>query len=210
MGRDARVADTKPRNSPPIAVSDEEMARARLYNFIAALLSRPPVQSEIDIAGSLDGDASPLGMAMSRLASAARATTAEGAADAFQTLFIGLGRGELLPYASFYLTGFLQEKPLARLRGDLGRLGIVRDAGVAEPEDHAASILEAMAGMIDGTFGPQLTLEAQKLFFNAHVASWMPHFFKDLEESQTSPFYAALGAVGACFIEVEEEAFRMV
>ncbi|MEZ5849669.1 MAG: molecular chaperone TorD family protein [Hyphomicrobiaceae bacterium] len=195
---------------PVLDVSEEEMARARLYNFIAALLSRPPTQLEIDVASALSGDSSLLGQALTRVATAARATSVDDAADAFQALFIGLGRGELLPYGSYYLTGFLQEKPLARLRSDLGRLGVVRDADVSEPEDHVASILEVMAGMIEGHFGPQLTLEAQKMFFNAHVASWMPHFFKDLEENRTSPFYAALGCVGARFLEVEEEAFRMI
>lgn len=188
----------------------EDGARAHVYRLLSTLLSAPASPASLAAVGALLGDASPLGMAIDGLAAASRETTVDAAALDYQIVFIGLGRGELLPYASYYLTGFLQEKPLARLRADMSRLGIVRDDRMTEPEDHVASILEVMAGLIDGSFGPQLTLPAQKMFYEAHVASWAGHFFADLEASETSRFYAAVGAVGGRFLEVETASFKMV
>ena len=129
--------------------------------------------------------------------------------DEYHTLFIGVGRGELLPYASYYLTGFLNEKPLAKLRNDMAERGVTRSADTSEPEDHAASVLEIMAGLIDGRFGAPATIEQQKEFFDAHVGSWMDVFFRDLAGASSSVLYAALAEVGAQFLEIETAAFRM-
>src|SRR5262249_57669396 len=101
---------------------------------------------------AIRADASPLGLAHAALAEAAAATSVERTEREFFDLFIGVGRGELLPYGSYYLTGFLQERPLARLREDLARLGIERVDGNHEPEDHAAILCEIMAGIVGGTF----------------------------------------------------------
>ena len=129
--------------------------------------------------------------------------------DEYNALFIGVGRGELLPYGSYYLTGFLHEKPLAQLRGDMAELGIEADPKATEPEDHAASVLEMMAGLIDGRFGAPLAIEQQQKFFDAHVGSWIPVFFRDLEGASASVLYAALAQVGTRFLEIEAEAFRL-
>lgn len=191
------------------AVAPEDQARAALYRFIARLLSAPPQTGDLAVAASITGDDSPLGRALSSLAGCAAATTPQMAGEQFQTLFIGLGRGELVPYASYYLTGFLQEKPLARLRADMDRLGIARSPDVAEPEDHIASVLEIMAGLIDGAFGEPLPPSGQKNFFDAHVGNWADHFFSDLAKSPTSEFYRAVGDTGRLFLSVEQEAFLM-
>ena len=127
----------------------------------------------------------------------------------FNALFIGLGRGELLPYASYYLTGFLNEKPLASLRSDMARMSMTRAKNVYEPEDNIASLMEMMGGMIVGNFGDPATLDDQKDFFNKHVGPWAGHFFSDLEAAKTSVLYASVGAVGREFMEIEREAFRM-
>ena len=119
------------------------------------------------------------------------------------------GRGELLPYASYYLTGFLNEKPLARLRGHMGELGIERSPEVKEPEDHIATLCEMMSGLILGSFGTPLSVEDQHAFFNTHIATWATHFFKDLEAAEGSVFYAPIGKIGRAFMEIEIEAFRM-
>ena len=127
----------------------------------------------------------------------------------FNQLFIGLTRGELLPYGSYYLTGFLHEKPLAALRNDMRRLGIERAPNVYEPEDNIASLCEMMAGLIRGTFGAGSSESTERDFYNAHIAPWAGHFFTDLEGAKASVFYAPVGAIGRTFTEIEREAFRM-
>lgn len=188
----------------------EEDLRADLYRLICAYLTTIVKNEDLRRAAQLSGDDTPLGQAISKLAMAAAATTETAADDDFHVLFIGLGRGLLVPYASYYLTGFLHEKPLARLRQDMARLGIERDPSVKEPEDHIASILEIMAGLVDGSLVGPVTLERQKQFFDTHVASWAPYFFKDLAASDQSEFYSALGEVGLVFIEIERRAFEYV
>ena len=190
-------------------LATEDRLRADLYNFLGLILSAPPDQMLLDQTCGLSGDATPLGLAIDALATAARGTTPKKVSREYNDLFIGLGRGELLPYASYYLTGFLNEKPLARLRSDMARLRIARATDRFEPEDGAASLLEMMGGMIVGRFGSTVPLEAQKDFFAAHVGPWMGHFFDDLATAKTAKFYSHVGAVGAAFMEIEREAFRL-
>ena len=136
-------------------VDEVDAARAQEYALLSALLARAPDAALLKRLAGLRGDASPLGVAHVALAEAASRTTAEQVEREFFDLFIGLGRGELMPYGSYYLTGFLHERPLARLREDLGQLGIERTEGNAEPEDHAATLCEIMAGLAGGRFGAQ-------------------------------------------------------
>ena len=192
-----------------VSPSPEDVWRANLYRLLSHLLSGAPTAGDLAVVANLNADeASPLGRAAVALAEVARQTTAEAEAEAFQTLFIGLGRGLFLPYGSYYLTGFLHEKPLARLRQDMAALGIEAASDVSEPEDHVASVLEMMAGLIDGTFGAQST-DAEPAFYKAHVGSWAAHFFRDLAGSEPSRFYAALGTLGCEFMEIEERALRL-
>jgi len=159
-----------------IAIAPEDRLRADLYNFIG-LMAGPPDQMLLDQCAGLIGDDTDLGRAISALAQAASVSTPKAVSREFNALFIGLGRGELLPYASYYLTGFLNEKPLARLRTDMGALGITRATNAFEPEDNIASLFEMMGGMIVGRFGAAASLAQQKTFHSAHIAPWAPHFF---------------------------------
>ena len=190
-------------------IAEEDKLRADFYDFLAALLARPPSQDLLQKTANLTGDDSELGKAIQSMARVAAVTRERAAESEFTALFIGLGRGELLPYASYYLTGFLNEKPLAALRGDMATLRISRAPNVFEPEDNIASLLEMMAGMITGRFGEPVSLQRQTEFFNKHIAPWAPHFFTDLEGAESSVFYASVGAAGKAFIEIEREAFRM-
>jgi TorA maturation chaperone TorD len=122
-------------------------------------------------------------------------------------LFIGLGRGELLPYGSFYLTGFLHERPLARLRDDLTMLGIERAEGQVEPEDHAAILCEIMAGLASGRLSAPSGSDEQ--IFEKHIAPWMGRFFTDLERAEAANFYRHVGALGRVFLDIEMEAFAL-
>jgi len=190
-------------------INNEDRLRADLYNYIGLLLARPAAGLLLEQTAELSGDDSALGEAIAGLARVAKASKPKAVEREFNALFIGLGRGELLPYASYYLTGFLNEKPLARLRQDMASLGVSRADNVFEPEDSMASLMETMGGLIVGRFGSPAELETQRTFFNGHIAPWATHFFTDLEAAKNSVFYASVGAVGREFMAIEREAFRM-
>lgn len=191
----------------PHQLDDADAARAEEYAFLARLLAGAPDAALLRRIAKLCGDATPLGRAHAALAEAASATAAEAIAREHFELFIGTGRGELLPYASYYLTGFLNERPLARLRADLTALGIERNAGTCEPEDHAAILCEIMAGLIGGQF--RASLEQQQEFFDKHLAPWIGHFFANLEAAQAARFYRSVGTIGRLFIAIETQAFAL-
>jgi len=190
-------------------IAEEDLLRADVYDLPGALLARPPDRALIARIAGLSGDTTPIGQAVGALARVARATTEKAAEREFNALFIGLARGELLPYASYYLTGFLHEKPLALLRQDMARLGIAPATNKREPEDNIASLCEMMAGLIRGRFARAVDLATQRDFFNRHLGPWAGHFFADLEGAKGSVLYAPVGALGRAFVEVEREAFRM-
>ena len=156
---------------------------------------------------TLRGDPSPLGIAHAALGEAAAAANVERVEREFFDLFIGIGRGELLPYGSYYLTGFLNERPLARLRDDLARLGIERVEGEVEPEDHAAVLCEIMAGLADGRF--EAPAGADRELFEKTFVAWIGRFFADLEQAKAADFYRRVGTVGRVFMEIESEAFAL-
>ncbi|GLR83639.1 molecular chaperone TorD family protein [Bradyrhizobium iriomotense] len=182
-----------------------DAARAQEYALLAMLLSAAPPRKLLDQLAELTGDATPLGRAHAALAEAAAGASVARVEREYFDLFIGLGRGELLPYASYYLTGFLNERPLSRLRADLAALGIERVANGSEPEDHAAILCEIMVGLAGGRFAA--TCDAQRAFFEKHVAPWMGRLFADIESAESATFYCAVGALGRAFIEIETEAF---
>jgi TorA maturation chaperone TorD len=195
-------------SAPRTREADElDLARAREYSLFAVLLARAPSAELLARIAGLRGDASPLGLAHAGLAQAADAASVKQVEREFFELFIGIGRGELLPYASYYLTGFLNERPLARVRAHMLQLGIERASGHTEPEDHAAVLCDLMAGLADGRFG-QLP-GADRDFFEKHLAPWIGRFFADLEQVQGANFYRRVGAVGRLFMAVESEAFTL-
>jgi TorA maturation chaperone TorD len=188
-------------------VDEVDAARAQEYALLSALLSRAPDAALLNRLGGLRGDVTPLGMAHMALAEAASRVTVEQVEREFFNLFIGVGRGELLPYGSFYLTGFLHERPLARLREDLSQIGIARTEGNAEPEDHAGTLCEIMAGLAGGRFGANAG--ADQLVFEKHVAPWMGRFFNDLERADAANFYRPVGTIGRLLIDIETEAYAL-
>lgn len=196
--------------SPQIeTIADEDRLRADFYNFLGLLLAGPPDQLLLDQIAGLSGDSSDLGQAIDTMARVAKVTKPAAATREFNALFVGLGRGELLPYASYYLTGFLNEKPLAQLRQDMTAQGITRAPNVFEPEDNIASLMEIMAGLIVGRFGAPADASVQRQFWNRHIGPWAAHFYSDLETAESSVLYASVGAAGRIFMEIEREAFRM-
>ncbi len=194
---------------PEIEIDSDEALRAAWYALLGEVLSDAPTADLLARLGAMEGDGSDLGEHVTALAAVARKTNIREASDEFHDLFVGLGRGELQPYASYYLTGFLHEKPLAKLRGDMARLGIARAGDRPEPEDHIASLCEMMAGLIVGSFGAPASIAEQKRFFDAHIAPWAEKFFADLAIAKAARLYMPIGQVGRVFIEIEREAFAI-
>jgi TorA maturation chaperone TorD len=191
-------------------VAEEELLRARLYAMLSRLLAAAPDAGLLAELKGAEGDSSELGKAFGALARKAASTSAADAKSEYHDLFIGIGRGELVPYGSYYLTGFLHEKPLAELRVALAALGIMRDSSVKEPEDHIALLCEVMAGLIDGTFGVPASLPVQRQVFERHIGTWAARFFADLEAAEAAKFYRAVGRIGRLFVGIEATAFAMV
>jgi TorA maturation chaperone TorD len=180
----------------PDSLAQEDALRVQMYRFLARLLAAPPDKALLEKISKMGGDETDLGKAMLSFAKLAASTDPAHAEQEYNDLFIGLARGELLPYGSYYLTGFLHEKPLAKLRNDMAALGIERAEGVKEPEDHIAALMDMMAGLIIGEYGEPASVAEQKKFFEAHISSWAGHFFADLEAAKSSVLYAALGCNG--------------
>ena len=185
------------------ASSAEQARRAALYSLLAALLRRAPDQQVLEYTRQLqddaDGDRVELPLALSTLALAARHSEMESLQDEYHALFIGLGRGELVPYGSWYQTGFLMEKPLGLLRADLRRLGFERSEEVREPEDHIAALCEVMALLIQ----EGAAIETQRQFFDHHVGNWAADFFADLGGAQAAVFYRSVARLGRAFLSLE-------
>lgn len=188
-------------------VDEFDLARAQEYALLAALLTRSPDAHLLRGISALPGDASAMGAAHMALADAARRTNEQGASREFFALFAGLGRGALLPYASHYLSETLYGRPLARLREALEGLGIEKAPDRTEPEDHAGFLCEIMAGLASGRI-PALA-GTERLFFDQHLSGWIGRFFVELERTDPAGFYAAVGAVGRTFIDIETEAFAL-
>ena len=181
MTAEQAQTETIAQDAAPAIPQDEDRLRADLYNFLGLMLSGPPDEMLLEQVAGLAGDDTDLGTAINALAKIASLSKPQTVEREFNKLFIGLGRGELLPYASYYMTGFLNEKPLATLRQDMAARGLSRADNVYEPEDNIASLMEMMGALIVGRFGTPATLADQKTFFNRHISPWAGHFYSDLE-----------------------------
>jgi TorA maturation chaperone TorD len=196
-------------NVKPMLVAPEDQVRADLYALLGNLLLKVPSRATLEQLAALRGEDGVIGSSINTLAQVATSMDSGSVEREYNVLFIGMGRGEVLPYASYYLTGFLHEKPLADLRGSMRELGIQRKEGVVEPEDHLGALCEMMAGMITGTFGQVMSIQTQKEFFNAHIAPWATHCFSDLEAAESAVLYAPVGSLGRLLMGIEQESFRI-
>lgn len=185
-----------------------EQARVDVYRLLAALLAGPPDQAMLDALGTLQLEAT-AGTSMNsvwqQLRAAAENTGPQALDKEYFNLFIGLGRGELVPYASWYVHGLLMEKLLASLRQTLATLGFERREGVSEPEDHVAALCEVMGMIISES---ELSLK-QAEFFETYLDPWMGRFFIDLQEAETADFYKSVGHLGQQFLDIERQYFSL-
>lgn len=189
----------------------DDALRAGTYALLGTLLAAPPGAELLARVAGIDptasGDDRPLATAWEALRLAAAATTCAEAEDEYHELFVGIGRGELVPYGSWYLTGFLMERPLVALRRDLAALGIERLPQVSEPEDHVAALSETMSFII--THAGEISFTTQRKFFADHLAPWLELFYRDLQEAQAARFFRAVGRLGAAFMAFERKYLSM-
>ena len=189
--------------------------RANTYSFLALLLAAPPGQGVLDQLKQIDATeaaasdgSGEMGAAWHALKLAGDWVTVEALDDEYHELFIGVGRGELVPYGSWYMTGFLMDRPLAALRQDLKSFGIERQEDVHEPEDHVAALCETMSLIIGS--GDEISWDRQRKFFGDHIAPWMDRLFADMQQAKAARFYRAVGQLGEQFIGLEKQYLAML
>lgn len=193
----------------PVADRDEAV-RAHTYSLMGALLAAPPAAALLELLRQIRPEVNAeedFALSWQTLKLGADRADVQQLDDEYHDLFIGIGCGEVVPYGSWYMTGFLMDRPLAQLRRDLDRLGFERQAGVHEPEDHVAALCETMAMVIDA--GAAIPFATQQAFFNEHIAPWMARFFCDLQGAKSARFYRAVGQLGEQFMEFEKQYFAM-
>ncbi|MBL8324513.1 MAG: molecular chaperone TorD family protein [Rubrivivax sp.] len=192
----------------------EETARAELYGLLAALWLAPPDQALLRQFGVAVTQAPEPGGHLEApwhdLVAAMRATTAEEARDEFDALFQGVGRPEVFTYGSFYLSGSLNDRPLAQLRHDLAALGLGRDEARMETEDHAAYVFEVMRYLIAGDDAGICNLEQQRRFFRAHVQTWVERLCDAVQAHPRAQLWRAVAAFTRAFVEVETQGFDLL
>ncbi|WP_252023517.1 molecular chaperone TorD family protein [Vibrio sp. SCSIO 43136] len=179
--------------------------RSEIYAMLAALLRNAPNQQQLDWLSTLElqgVEHQPMKMAWRKLKQEAQNITTEQVEQEYQDLFIGIGRGEVMPFASWHLTGSLMEKPLAMIRDDLIRLGFERSEHTKEPEDHIAALCEVMA-MIDN--------DTQAFhFFNQHIQPWFASLVEQIEQTKNGQFYLGVAAVLNQFLQLEQTRFAQI
>lgn len=188
----------------------EETARAELYGLLANLFYGPPSQELLDaIANAPSSGDGVLQQAWNDLAASCEEADPQKVRDEYEWLFIGVGKPELMLYASYHLSGFLMEKPLAALRNDLAGLGLTRDESMPESEDHIAALCEVMRYLIASEEVAHASLATQKEFFTTHLQPWAGEMCDAVMHHPQAVFYSEVAQLAKHFFEVEMQAFDM-
>jgi TorA maturation chaperone TorD len=193
---------------------DEETARAEIYGLLSLLFYAPPSEAllgQLQVAVTEAPDAGAfLEEPWRELVASARSLSQAQIADEYNRLFGGVGKPEVYLFGSHYLSGFLNEKPLVRLRDDLAELGLGRSEDMSETEDHVANVFEVMRFLIAGDDVAVSNLTRQQAFLNQHVQSWLPALCQVLQSQPRAVFYARVAAFTEAFVSVESQGFDLV
>jgi TorA maturation chaperone TorD len=193
---------------------DEETARAEIYGLLSQLYYAAPsdeLLGQLQVAVTEAPDAGGfLEEPWRELVASARSLSQAQIASEYNSLFGGVGKPEMYLFGSHYLSGFLNEKPLVRLRDDLAELGLGRSEGMSETEDHVAYVFEVMRFLIAGEDVDVSNLTRQQAFFTQHVQSWLPALCQVLQSQPRAAFYARVAAFTEAFISVESQGFDLV
>lgn len=199
---------------PRSSALDEETARAEVYGLLARLFYAPPDAPLLDRLRVAVTEAPAAGAFLEEpwraLVGVAREMQAGAIAGEFDALFGGVGKPDVLPYASSHLSGFLNERPLAQLREDLAQLGLARDEAMAETEDHVAYLCEVMRYLIAGDDVAVANLTRQREFFARHLLPWVDALCAEVAGHPRARFYAALAAFAQAFFSVEQQGFDLL
>ena len=193
-------------------LADEDIARADLYGLLARLFHSPPDDTIIRALAASPTDAADdtvLSRAWGELARAARASDAQGVRQEYEDVFIGVGKPEVFLFASFYLAGYLNEKPLVDLRNALGRLGLARAEQANETEDHIAALCEVMRFLITADDQELAKVATQREFFSTFLRPWVGTMVAEIEASNRTRFYRHVAGLLEVLCEVEAEAFEI-
>ena len=193
---------------------DEETARSELYGLLALMYYAPPATELIANLRVATTDAPAAGAFLEEpwraLVGVARDMTIEAIQLEYNALFGGVGKPEVYLYGSHFLSGFLNEKPLAKLRTELASLGLARDDSMSETEDHFAYLCEVMRYLIAGEDVEVANLTRQRAFFASHIQPWVNTMCDDIEQHPRARFYAALAGLTRAFMGVEAQGFDML
>jgi len=208
------VSDSLSLNLAGSSALDEETARAELYGVLAQLYYARPTPETLAALRVAVTEAPAAGGFLQepwqQLVGAARAQDDVAIAAEFDRLFGGVGKPEVFLYGSHYLSGFLNEKPLVRLRSDLAALGLARGEAMPETEDHVAYLCEVMRYLIAGDDVAVCNLTAQRNFFATHLQPWILQLCDALQGQPAPHFYAALAQFTRAFVAVEAQGFDML
>ena len=211
MGPDASIPAEQ---IPTSSALDEETARAEVYGLLAQLYYAAPTPQTLAALRVAVTEAPAPGGFLEEpwrdLVGAARAMSDEAVAAEYEALFGGVSKPEVYLFGSHYLSGFLNEKPLARLRTELATLGLARDEGMPETEDHIAYLCEVMRYLIAGDDVAVANLSRQSEFFAAHVQPWVTALCDAIAAHPRARFYAALAEFTRAFVSVEAQGFDML
>jgi TorA maturation chaperone TorD len=199
-------------------LSEEDLARADLYGLLALLFYEAPPIELLNKIAEFGDQATPNDTPSSSVLQApwdalvrlAQDSNASDWAEEYAAAFIGVGKQEIFLYGSYYLSGFLNEKPLVALREDLKALGLAGSDEITETEDHIACLCEVMRYLIAGENMAICNLTQQKRFFDMHIRTWSEDLFAVLENHPKLRFYNQVGSLAKAFFEVEAVAFDMV
>lgn len=204
-------------STPELALSsafDEETARSELYGLLALLYYAPPATDLIAKLRAAATEAPAAGAFLEEpwraLVGLARAISDEAIQSEYEALFGGMSKPEVYLYGSHFLSGFLNEKPLARLRTELAQLGLARDERMSETEDHVAYLCEVMRYLIAGEDVAVANLTRQQAFFSSHLQPWVLMMCDDLQKHPKARFYAALAELTRAFMGIEAQGFDML
>ena len=198
----------------PSSALDEETARSELYGLLALMYYAPPATELIAKLRLAVTEAPAAGAFLEEpwraLVGLSREMTDVAIQDEYNALFGGVGKPEVYLYASHFLSGFLNEKPLARLRTELGQLGLARGDGMLDTEDHIAYLCEVMRYLIAGDDVAVANLTRQRAFFTTYLQPWVLALCDDLQQHPKARFYAALAELTRAFMAVETQGFDML
>jgi TorA maturation chaperone TorD len=211
------AADTLPQAvafEAPRVIAPEDQVRADFYALLANLFARAPedrlLQAIVIATEPTAVSAGELTKAWRALADASAVVTHDALIEEYDTVFVGVGRPPVMLYGSYYLAGFMMEKPLAELRTDLAKRGFARAADVREPEDHIAALCDVMRALILGDLASApASVDEQKSFFARHMQPWVGKCCAAIAANEKANYYRRVANFAAAFFEIESEAFDL-